>query len=62
MEPALHERITAAADGNPLFVQELLAMLVDDAGRPVGDVRAAADDPGAAGGTPRPARSAATAT
>ena len=55
-----------AAEGNPLFVEEMLAMLIDDGllarerrrlgadRRSVADHRAA-DDPGAAGGAARPA-------
>jgi class 3 adenylate cyclase/tetratricopeptide (TPR) repeat protein len=38
VDPALRERISAAADGNPLFVEELHAMLVDDAGRRAGEL------------------------
>ncbi len=30
LSPAMVDRITAAADGNPLYVEELVAMLVDD--------------------------------
>jgi class 3 adenylate cyclase len=30
LDPATRERIAAAADGNPLFIEQLLAMLVDD--------------------------------
>jgi class 3 adenylate cyclase/tetratricopeptide (TPR) repeat protein len=30
LEPSLEARVTAAAEGNPLFVEELLRMLIDD--------------------------------
>ena len=54
-----------AAEGNPLFVEQFLSMLVDDglvrseatrwrAAGELGDLVAAADDPGAARGPPRP--------
>ena len=62
-------RIAEAAEGNPLFVEEMLAMLIDDGllvratarlgrrGRPRPTVAGPADDPGAARRPARPARS-----
>ena len=47
----LRERIRAAAEGNPLFVEEMLAMVEDSPGRR----DRAADDPGAARRAARPA-------
>ncbi len=65
-------RIAEAAEGNPLFVEEMLSMLIDDGvlvqrnggWKATGDLPAlacSADDPGAPGGTARPARSGTTA-
>ena len=53
LERELAARIRAAAEGNPLFVEEMVAM-VRDSRRARGD--GAADDQGAARGAPRPAR------
>ena len=47
------ERIAAAAEGNPLFVEQMVAMAAEDG---AADGRDAADDPGAAGRAARPAR------
>ena len=67
LDDAMRGRIVAAAEGNPLFVEELLAMLVEDglleretAVAARGDCRRpdAADDPGAARRPPRPAGAA----
>ena len=49
----LRARIRDAAEGNPLFVEEMLAMVGES---PDGDDRRAADDPGAARRAARPAR------
>ena len=60
------ERIAAAADGNPLYVEQVIEMLVDDGLRPARcrwlaghrrprDDLGAADDPGSPGGASRPA-------
>ena len=49
----LRERIVRAAGGNPLFVEEMVAMLPR---RRTASVGRAADDPRAAGRPPRPAR------
>ena len=60
-------RIAEAAEGNPLFVEEMLSMLIDDGvlvqrnggWMATGDLPAlacSADDPGAPGGKARPAR------
>ena len=49
----LQARIRRAAGGNPLFVEEMVELVGHSAD---GDVVGPADDPGAAGCTPRPAR------
>ena len=68
LEPGVLDRVVAAAEGNPLFAEQLLRMLVDEGvlerangdvardGRAVRPPRAA-DDPGAARGAPRHAGS-----
>ena len=65
-------RIVEAAEGNPLFVEELLEMLIDDGSArattgagspsPISPARRPADDPGAARGPARPARPASAAS
>ena len=52
LEAEMRERILRAAGGNPLFVEEMAAM-VQSSGD---ESRGAADAPGAARGAPRPAR------
>ena len=52
--PTLRERITAASAGNPLYVEEMLAMVREQ--RRTATTRRAADDPGAAAGAHRLAR------
>ena len=67
-------KIVEAAEGNPLFVEQMLSMLIDDGIlerddrgrwiliRDVGADHDPADDPGAAVGAPRPARARSTAS
>jgi class 3 adenylate cyclase len=49
----LRARIREAAEGNPLFVEQMLAMVAESGN---GEVVVPAHDPGAAGRAPRPAR------
>ena len=53
LDETLRVRIGEAAEGNPLFVEQMLAMVAES---PNGDVIRPADDPGASGSPPRPAR------
>ena len=53
LDAEVRQRILAAADGNPLFLEEMVAMVAEDGG---GGDRRPADDPGAPAGPPRPAR------
>ena len=55
VEPALLSRITEAAEGNPLFVEQLLAMITEN-GAARGRPRDPAVDPRPARRAPRPAR------
>ena len=53
VSPALRDRIVHAAEGNPLFVEQMLAMLADDPD--AAEEAVPADDPRAPGGPHRPA-------
>ena len=53
LDDGLRERIREAAEGNPLFVEQMVALVMESGD---GNVDGSTDDPGAAGGAPRPAR------
>ena len=68
LDAKVRAKIVEAAEGNPLFVEQMLSMLLDDGIlerddrgrwiliRDVGAITDPADDPGAPVLTPRPAR------